>query len=71
MSRIFVFTVLPTVGNDTAYNLRNASHLNTIRSNAYITTHFYLPSCVIGMNCLHVQSMQQVFVLSNADSTIP
>ena len=56
---------------NTAYNLRNVSvyKLHALRL-IYTTTHFYHQSCVIGIYCLKIPKIQQVFALLIAYSPL-
>ena len=46
----YVLIVPTKVGNNTAYNLRNASHYKYIRSNTQLYYNFFLPSVIRGWN---------------------
>ena len=50
MSRLLVFTCPPTVGNNTAYSLRNASDYKYIHLTTQLYYNAFLPSVVLDWN---------------------
>ena len=64
--------VPPTVGNNTAYSLRNASDYKYIRSNTQLYYNSFLPSVVRDWNELPIlPEMHQVLALLNAVLILP